>query len=151
MMEDLVFQSGYMGLFGVSFVAATLVPLGSEIFVAVMVVSGYDPCLVFTVATTGNIMGSVTNYYVGKLGTNFVLSRYIKIEPEKRQKAEKMYRKWGGPVLFLAWMPVVGDPLTVMAGVFNLDLRVFTFWVGLGKSFRYFVVIKTAETFLQNM
>lgn len=151
MMEDLFFQSGYVGLFVVSFVAATLVPLGSEFFVAVMTVSGYDPCLVFSVASMGNILGSITNYYVGKLGTNFVLSRYIKVDPEKRQKAEKMYRKWGAPVLFLAWIPILGDPLTVIAGGLNLDLRVFTFWVALGKSFRYFIVIKTAETFLKNM
>lgn len=151
MMEDLVLQSGYLGLFMVSFLAATLVPLGSEIFVAVMAVSGYDPWLVFTFATTGNILGSITNYYVGKLGTNFLLSRYIKVDPEKRQKAERMYRKWGAPVLFLAWIPIAGDPLTVIAGALNLDLRVFTFWVGLGKASRYFLVIKTAEIFLQNM
>ncbi len=151
MIQDMIFQSGYLGLFMVSFLAATLVPLGSEIFVAVMAVSGYDPWLVFTVATTGNTLGSITNYYVGKLGTNFVLSRYIKVDPEKRQKAEEMYQKWGAPVLFLAWIPIVGDPLTLIAGVFNLDLCVFIFWVALGKSFRYFVVIKTAETFLKGM
>ncbi|SRR6056297_119007 len=151
MIEDLVFQSGYLGLFLVSFSAATLIPLGSEVFVALMAVSGYDPLLVFSVATAGNTLGSITNYYVGKLGTNFVLSRYIKVNSGKRQKAEKMYRKLGAPILSLAWVPIIGDPLTVVAGVFNLELRIFIFWVALGKSLRYFVVIKTAETFLKNI
>ena len=150
-MEDLLFHSGYLGLFGVSFLAATLVPLGSEIFVALMTVSGYEPLLVFTVATIGNTLGSIMNYYVGKLGTNFLLSRYINVGCEKRQNAEQMYRKWGAPVLSLAWIPIVGDPLTVIAGVFNLDLCIFTFWVFLGKSFRYSLVIMTADTFLQSM
>ncbi len=151
MIQDMIFQSGYLGLFLVSFLAATLVPLGSEIFVAVMAVSGYDPWFVFAVATSGNTLGSITNYYVGKLGTNFLLSRYIKVDSQKRQKAEKMYQKWGSPILSLAWIPIIGDPLTVVAGVFNLDLWIFTFWVALGKSFRYFFVIMTAGTFLKGM
>lgn len=151
MMEDLVFQSGYFGLFMVSFFAATLVPLGSEVFVALMAVSGYDPWVIFAVATTGNTLGSITNYYVGKLGATFLLSRYIKVDFEKRQKAEKMYRKWGAPILSLAWIPVVGDPLTVVAGIFDLDVWIFIFWVGIGKSLRYLVVIMTAEAVLKNI
>lgn len=150
-MEDLLSHSGYPGLFAVSFLAATLLPLGSEVFVALMAVSGYEPFLIFAVATTGNTLGSITNYFVGKLGANFLLSRYISVGPQKRLKAEKIYRKWGAPILSLAWIPIMGDPLTVIAGVFNLDLCIFTFWVFLGKSFRYCLVIMTAEAFLQSM
>lgn len=151
MMEDLVFQSGYPGLFIVSFSAATLVPLGSEVFVALMAVSGYDPWIIFAVATAGNTLGSITNYYVGKMGATFLLSRYINVDFERRQKAEKIYRKWGAPILALAWIPVVGDPLTVVAGVFNLDVWIFIFWVAIGKSLRYLVVIMTAEAVLKNI
>jgi len=147
MIEDLVFQSGYLGLFIVSFLAATLLPLGSEIFVATMTVSNYNAWLIFAVATTGNTLGSITNYYIGKLGTNFILSRYIKADSEKRQKSEQIYQKWGSPILFFAWIPIIGDPLTVVAGVFQLNLYIFIFWVALGKAFRYFLVIMTVETF----
>ena len=147
MIEDLVFQSGYFGLFIISFLAATLMPLGSEIFVVTMTLSGYNPFIIFTTATTGNTLGAVTNYYVGKYGTNFIFSRYIKMEPEKRQHIERMYQKWGSPLLFFSWAPVLGDPLTVVAGGFNLNLYIFTFWVILGKAFRYALVIMTAETF----
>jgi membrane protein YqaA with SNARE-associated domain len=86
MIENLVFQSGYFGLFIVSFLAATLLPLGSEFFVATMTVSGYNVWLIFAVATTGNTLGSITNYYIGKLGTNFILSRYIKVDSEKNKQ-----------------------------------------------------------------
>lgn len=141
MIENLVFQSGYFGLFIVSFLAATLLPLGSEIFVVTMTVSGYNPWLIFAIATTGNTLGSITNYYIGKLGSNFILSRYIKVDSEKRQKSEQIYQKWGSPILFFAWIPIIGDPLTVVAGIFKLNLYVFTFWVVLGKAFRYFLVI----------
>lgn len=135
MIENFVFQFGYLGLFIVSFLAATLLPLGSEIFVATMTISGYNVWLIFALATTGNTLGSITNYYIGKLGANLIFSRYIKFDPEK------MYQKWGSPILFFAWIPIIGDPLTVVAGVFKLNLYIFIFWVVLGKDFRYFLVI----------
>lgn len=147
MTEDLFFQSGYLGLFIVSFLAATLVPLGSEIFVVTMTLSGYNPSIIFATATTGNTLGAITNYYVGKYGTNFIFSRYIKVDSEKRKNVERMFQKWGSPILFFAWAPVVGDPLTFVAGGFNLNLYIFTFWVFLGKAFRYALIILTAETF----
>jgi membrane protein YqaA with SNARE-associated domain len=52
-----------------------------------------------------------------------------------------MYQKWGSPILFFTWIPIIGDPLTVVAGVFKLNLYIFIFWVVLGKAFRYFLVI----------
>jgi membrane protein YqaA with SNARE-associated domain len=147
LIEELVFQSGYPGLFVVSFLAATFVPLGSEIFVVTMTISGYNPWIIFATATTGNTLGAITNYFVGRYGTNFIFSRYIKVDPQKRQHVERMYQKWGSPILFFAWTPIVGDPLTLVAGGFNLNLYIFTFWVFLGKAFRYVLVIMTAETF----
>ncbi|MFC1837981.1 YqaA family protein [Thermodesulfobacteriota bacterium] len=141
MIEDLAFQSGYLGLFVVCFLAATLIPLGSEIFVTTMVLSGYNPWVIFSIATTGNTLGSIINYYVGKYGTDFIFSRYIRVDSEKRRKMERMYLKWGSPALFFAWAPIIGDPLTVVAGGFNLKLHVFAFWVVLGKAFRYTLVI----------
>lgn len=144
MTEELILQYGYAGLFVVSFLAATLIPLGSEVFVTLMIMSGYNLLPVFLVATLGNTLGSVCNYYVGKYGGSFFLSRYIKPDSEKREKAERLYSRWGAPVLFFAWLPVVGDPLTVVAGIFNLNLYRFVLWVASGKAFRYIVVIAAA-------
>lgn len=145
MIEDLVFQSGYPGLFIVSLLAATILPLGSEIFVVTMTLLGYDPFFVFMTATSGNTLGAVINYYVGKYGTDFILSRFIKVDHEKRENLERKFQKWGAPVLLFAWAPVVGDPLTVVAGGLNLNLLVFTFWVALGKAFRYALIILTSQ------
>ena len=147
MIEDFVFQYGYFGLFIVSFLAATIIPLGSEIFAAAMVISGYNPVIIFTAATAGNTLGAVTNYYAGKYGTDFIFSRYIKIDPEKREKFESMYQKWGAPLLFFAWAPIVGDPLTIAAGGLKLNFGIFLIWVISGKAFRYAVVIMTAQAF----
>lgn len=146
-MDEFVFQFGYLGLFIISFLAATLLPLGSELFVAAMTLSGFNVALVFVVATVGNTLGAMTNYYVGKLGAGFIFSRFIKVDQEKRQNVERIYHKWGSPALFFSWAPVVGDPLTVVAGGFNLKFSVFILWVLIGKAFRYALVILTAKNF----
>ncbi len=143
MIEDLVYQSGIPGLLIVSYLAATLLPLGSEAFVVGMALIGYNPLFIFFTATTGNTLGAITNYFVGKYGSRFILSRYINVEQEKQRNVELVFRKWGSPVLFFAWAPVVGDPLTVIAGGLNLKLSVFIFWVIFGKAFRYALIIFT--------
>ncbi len=146
MIETLVYQSGYLGLFFVSFVAATLVPLSSEMFVITMVITGYEPVLVLSVATFGNTLGALANYFVGKYGSDFIFSRYIELDPGVRVEIERKYQKWGSPILVLAWAPIIGDPLTVVAGGFRVNLYVFSFWVTLGKALRYGLLIVTART-----
>ncbi len=137
----LIMNLGYLGLFLISFLAATLLPLGSEAAVVLMAVSEFDPSKILIVATVGNFLGALVNYLVGKWGAAFVFSRYIRVERASLEKLEKVYGKWGAPILFFAWLPIVGDPLTVAAGVFRVNIYVFTFWVVLGKAFRYFILI----------
>lgn len=122
-------------------------PLGSEIFVIAMVVSGYSTVGVFAAATAGNTLGSVTNYYIGKYGNRLLYAKFVDVKPEKRKKLERTYQKYGSPVLFFAWAPVVGDALTVIAGFFNLNLIIFTLWVVFGKALRYILIILTAISF----
>ena len=86
-----------------------------------------------------------STYYAGKYGTKFILSRYIKVDPGKKLNLERKFQRWGSPVLFFAWTPLVGDPLTVVAGGLNLNLYVFIFWVALGKAFRYALLIIGAQ------
>ena len=138
---DFWLAAGYVGLFVVSFVAATLVPLGSELFVSAMVVGGYNSWGVLTVATAGNTLGSLANYYVGQWGSNFILSHWIRIEPATLQRAHRLYERWGAPALFFAWAPLIGDALTLVSGILRLPLLTFTFWVISGKLLRYLVVI----------
>jgi membrane protein YqaA with SNARE-associated domain len=101
------------------------------------------PILIF--ATTGNYLGALTNYYMGKWGSGFLFTRYIQIEPEKLQQAQCLFGRWGTPILFLSWVPIIGDPLTIVGGLLNVDLRLFTFWVVLGKALRYVFILVLAD------
>ncbi|MBI9084217.1 MAG: DedA family protein [Desulfobacterales bacterium] len=144
----LITQLGYAGLFIISFLAATLLPLGSEAAVAAMGASAFDPALVLTVATAGNSLGALVNYAVGRWGARVFFSRWLDVEPAALEKTRRICRRWGAPVLFFAWLPVIGDPLTVAAGIVNLRLAPFLFWVILGKGIRYLLVIQGAQALL---
>lgn len=149
MLESLVYNFGYFGLFIVSFLASTLLPVGSEVFVVLMVSSKYNIWLILLFATFGNYFGALTNYFIGKYGNKFILSKYIKFDQKSKEKAENLYSKWGSPTLLLSWLPVIGDPMCLIPGIMNLDIRVFSIWVFLGKLIRYMFVIYTTQALLK--
>jgi len=145
MLNEIILQFGYFGLFVISFLSATILPLATEVFVVAMPALGYNPWLILIFATAGSFLGSLTNYYVGKKGTDFVLGRYIQINEKTWRRAEQFYERWGAITLFFSWIPFIGDPLTIVAGAFHVSLRLFTFWVLLGKSLRYLVLLGIAN------
>jgi membrane protein YqaA with SNARE-associated domain len=147
-MQALIFQFGYFGIFGVSFLSATLVPLASEVFVLAMPRLGYNVWGIVVFATLGSFLGSLTNYYVGKKGSEFVFSRYFEIKPETRMRAERFFGRWGPVALFFSWVPFIGDPLTLVAGALHIDLRLFSFWVAFGKTLRYLALLGLANSVL---
>ena len=147
-MTEIIYQFGYLGLFSVSFLAATLLPLASEVVVVAMQSLGYNPWGIVFFATAGGFLGSLTNYYVGLKGADFVLSRYMTIKPETLEKATKFYKRWGPVALFFSWVPFIGDPLSAVAGILHINLRVFTFWVIFGKILRNLALLGLANQFL---
>lgn len=148
-MTDFIFSLGYFGLFLISFLSASLLPLASEVFVVGMPPLGYNVWGVIAVATFGSYLGSVVNYMIGKKGTDFVLGRYVKIDPKTWDRAERFYERWGPVALFFSWVPFIGDPLTAVAGALNMHLGIFSFWVLFGKTLRYLVLLGIASRFLK--
>lgn len=132
---------GYPGVFLVSFIASTLVPFSNEVVVAAMPALGYDIWLTAVWATGGGYLGSLTNYYMGKKGIDIVFGRSITIKPERWQQAERIFQRWGNGALFFVWLPVVGDPLAIVAGAFQIDWRLFSFWVISGKFLRFIFLL----------
>ena len=148
MADDPLRGFGYLGLFVVSFLAATLLPLGSEAAVALLPALGYEPVAVLAVATAGNTLGALLNYAVGRAGARLVATRWLRREPEGLARAGRLYARWGAPLLLLSWLPAVGDPLTAVAGAAGTPLPAFLFWVALGKLVRYAVVLGVAADLL---
>lgn len=144
-MQSLIFNFGYLGLFVISYLSATVVPLSAEVAVVGMVALGYNKIAIIAIATFGSFLGALTNYTVGKKGSSFIFSRYYKIDEAALTRAETQFNRWGGLALFFSWLPFVGDLLTVVAGVLHTDMRVFVFWVLLGRVVRETLAVALAS------
>jgi len=126
----------YGTLFLVAFLSGSLLPLGSEALFLYDVHAGYNRFALVFFASVGNILGALLNYYLGLKGEEFLLKRgYIKERALLR--AHKNFDRFGGYILLLSAAPVIGDPLTFIAGVLHYRLRYFLFFVALSKTIRY--------------
>jgi membrane protein YqaA with SNARE-associated domain len=131
------------------FLAATLIPASSEALLLVLFQQGYTPWLLWLAATTGNTLGSCVNWFLGREIVRFRDRRWFPVSPQQLQKAQALFNRYGTWSLLLAWLPVVGDPLTLVAGVFRVRFVLFLLLVATGKSLRYAVVIYMASRLLQ--
>ena len=122
----MVHLTEFSGLFAVAFLAATIFPAQSEIVLAGMVLAEHYPAWVLvTVASLGNVLGSVVNWFLGRFVARFEGKRWFPVSREQVAKAEGWYRRWGKWSLLLSWAPFVGAPLTGVAGVLREPLPVF--------------------------
>jgi membrane protein YqaA with SNARE-associated domain len=138
-LSSFIADYGYLNLFVLSFLASTVLPFGSEALVVALVYQGFSPFAVVMIATAGNFLGSCTTYYLGLKGRH-VLERYLSPSPEKLEKSERLFNKYGVYTLLFTWVPGIGDVITMVAGLMQLPFRSFSVLVFLGKFGRYFVI-----------
>lgn len=130
------------GLFLAALLAATLLPAQSELLLAGLHLAGrHDAAALVGVATAGNVLGSVVNWLLGRHLMHLSDRRWFPLKGPALARAERFYRRWGVWTLLLAWTPIVGDPLTLVAGIFRTPLAVFLPLVALGKAARYLGVV----------
>ncbi len=130
--------AGYAGLFAAAFVAATILPAQSELLLGAMLVSGrFEIALLLAVATAGNILGSIVNWLLGRYLAHHQEKRWFPASPATVARAETWFARFGPAILLLSWVPVVGDPLTVVAGVLRMRFTTFLLVVTLAKGGRY--------------
>lgn len=139
-MEQFLASHGQPALFALSFLASTLVPLGSEWLLVAMLAARHDPALSVAVATAGNTLGACTTYAVGLWGGPFLIRRVFRINEETERRADRLYRRYGTWSLLFSWLPVVGDPLCLVGGVLRVGFGRFAVLVAAGKLVRYAVV-----------
>jgi len=133
-------ELGHVGLFIAAFLAATVLPLSSEIVLSGLLLSGLSPITLVTTATTGNVLGSLANYAFGYWASLFVVKKWLRMSEDDFVRAEQRFIKYGMFSLCFAWVPIIGDPLTVMAGVLRVRLQWFLVLVAAGKLLRYVVI-----------
>jgi len=133
-------ELGYTGLFLSSFLAATILPLSSEVVLSTLLLTDLPVVNLVAIATTGNVLGSLTNYALGYWVSLELVKKWLKISEEQFARAEKRFVKYGLFSLCFAWVPIIGDPLTLIAGVLRIRLFWFVILVTAGKLTRYIVI-----------
>lgn len=131
----------YGGLFLVAFAAATILPAQSEAALAgLLATDSFSPAILVLVASIGNVLGSAVNWGLGRGLERFRDRPWFPLRPATLNRATTWYRRYGRWSLLLSWMPIVGDPLTVVAGVLREPLWSFVAIVALAKVSRYLLV-----------
>lgn len=134
------FELGYLGLFLSAFLAATILPVASEVFLVAMLKYGFEPSLCLLIATIGNSLGAIFNYYIGFLGDpNWLKKLRVSIDQINRWKDS--FQRYGVWLALFSWLPIIGDVLGVALGFFKAPkLPTFIFFT-IGKFLRYLLVI----------
>ena len=136
----------YAGLFAAALAAATVLPVQSEVaLVALLLAEHYPAWLLVLVASVGNTLGSAINWGLGRLLARFEHRRWFPIRREAIARAEAWYHRRGRWSLLLSWLPVIGDPLTIVAGVLREPLPVFLLLVAIAKTSRYLAVVALTQ------
>jgi membrane protein YqaA with SNARE-associated domain len=131
----------YAGLFLAAFASATVFPFQSEAVLFMMLLTDhYSTVMLVVVASVGNILGSCVNWGMGRLLAAFEDRPWFPVKREKIAKAEGWYHRYGRWSLLLSWAPVVGDPLTIVAGVLREPFPIFLVLVSIAKIARYVAV-----------
>lgn len=133
------FSIGFTGLFLITFLSATILPFSSELFLLLMLSKGFEPSTCLIIATTGNSLGGITNYGIGRLGNLKWLKR-TGVSEDKLETYCFTIQKYGSWLAFLSWIPIIGDPLVIALGYFRVSfIRVFILLIA-GKFLRYLAI-----------
>lgn len=133
--------TSYLGLFLAAFAPATLLPMQSEAALVAMLVSEhYQPLMLLSVATSGNVLGSAVNWVLGRGVEHFKHKRWFPVSEAKLEKAQVLYQRYGYWSLLLSWVPIIGDPITLVAGVMREPPWRFLLLVTLAKGGRYLLL-----------
>jgi membrane protein YqaA with SNARE-associated domain len=131
----------YLLLFGSAFLAATILPFYSEVVLFALLREGGNPAALVGTATLGNTLGAVVNWLLGRYLLHFQGRRWFYFSQPQVKRAQRWFQRYGFWSLLLAWAPVGGDALTLIAGIMKVRLWLFLLLVGTGKAVRYISVV----------
>ncbi|GAB2176964.1 YqaA family protein [Dongia sp. agr-C8] len=138
--------TAYAGLFTAAFLSATILPGSSEVVLVMLAFERkLDVTMLLLVATVANTLGSVVGWIMGRWFAGLSDRRWFPASPAQMERASRWFGRYGVWALALAWVPLIGDALTIVAGVLRVHLGLFTALVGLGKALRYVAVLYGAD------
>ena len=134
------FELGYLGLFITCFLAATILPIASEVFLITMLAAKYDPFSSLLIASTGNTLGSYLNFGIGYIGNPDWLKK-LRVKQKTIESWEASIQKYGVWLALLSWLPIVGDIIGIALGFFRANIFWSFLFMAIGKFIRYLLVV----------
>ncbi|WP_108821264.1 YqaA family protein [Dysgonomonas sp. Marseille-P4361] len=140
-MLDGFVEYGYIGLFLASFLAATILPFGSEVVFAGLIALGMNAWGCIIIASVGNWLGGMTNYLLGRLGKVEWIEKYLKVDKGKIDKVQHWLEGKGAFMAFFSFLPVVGDVIALALGFMRANVYIVNVSMFLGKFARYVLIM----------
>jgi membrane protein YqaA with SNARE-associated domain len=144
-MSDLALHAA---LFASAFISATIFPGQSEVLLVALLAARHQPLVLLAVASTGNVLGSICSWFMGRGIERLRDRRWFPVKPADLERARSWFNRYGKWSLLLSWAPVIGDPITLLAGVLRVPLLQFIPLVAVAKTTRYAVLTAVAAHFL---
>jgi membrane protein YqaA with SNARE-associated domain len=139
---------GYIGMLLAAFLAGSFFPFSSEAVMVALMATGLDPWQLMVYGTVGNVLGSVFNYSVGRMGRLEWIEKYLHVKKEDLDKAERFMAGRGAWMGFFAFLPVLGSAITILLGLMRANVVITFISITLGKVFRYLIIIYGTNLFL---
>lgn len=144
-MIDLLTQYGYWGMLAAAFLAGSFFPFSSEAVMLALLATGLDTWQLVVYGTVGNVLGSVLNYCVGRMGGLEWIERYLHVGTESLAKAERFMAGRGAWMGFFAFLPVLGSAITIVLGLMRANPLITFLSITLGKFLRYLLLLYGAD------
>lgn len=139
---------GYWGMLLAAFLAGSFFPFSSEAVMVGLMAAGLDPWLLMVYGTVGNVLGSVLNYGVGRLGKTEWFEKYLHVKPKDMWRAERFMHGYGAWMGFFAFIPLLGSAITILLGLMRANVVITFIAITLGKLFRYIILIYGVGLFI---
>lgn len=138
---ELLTTNGYWGMLLAAFLAGSFIPYSSEAVMLMLLAAGLDPWGLILYGTIGNVMGSVLNYYIGRMGKTEWIEKYLHVSQDKMAKAERFVAGRGAMMGFFAFIPILGSAITILLGLMRSNPIITLLSITLGKFLRYYILV----------
>ena len=145
---EFLLSYGYMGMLVAAFLAASILPFSSEAVMVGLQAAGLDPIFLIVYGTIGNVLGSMFNYTIGRLGKMEWIEKYLHVKKEDLDKAHRFMAGRGAWMGLLSVIPVVGDVITVALGLMRANVVIVGISVTISKLLRYVLLVYGASFFI---
>lgn len=138
-------EYGYIGMLASAFLAGSFLPFSSEAVMLGLLATGLDPWGLILYGTTGNVLGGLFNYGVGRMGRLDWIEKYLHVKKKDLDKAQRFMAGHGAWMGFFAFLPVLGSAITILLGLMRANIVISTTSMAIGKFLRYVLLVYGAS------